>query len=240
MQGMPETVPWIEPERVGANGLAGYGGNLRPAMLLRAYREGVFPWFNPGDPILWWSPDPRAIIELGQLHISRSLARTLRQGRFQTTINACFGEVIRACAKRHDSDGTWITTEIIAAYEALHRQGDAHSVESWVRTPNTTVASESPPGPGWTLAGGIYGVAVGGLFAGESMFYRVTDGSKVALVKLESHLRERGYALFDVQMTTSHTETMGAYDIPRSEYLQRLRAAIPLPVRFIDPPIRLA
>jgi leucyl/phenylalanyl-tRNA--protein transferase len=188
----------------------GVGGDLKPATLIRAYSEGVFPWFNEDDPILWWSPDPRTIIELDGLHVSRSLARTIRTGKFRVTINQCFGDVIRACGDRR-ADGTWLTPEMIAAYELLHRLGHAHSVETWV-------------GP--VLAGGVYGVTVGTLFAGESMFYRVRDGSKVALVALVNRLRERGYELLDVQMRTEHTTRLGAVDLPRSEYLRRLRAAV--------------
>jgi leucyl/phenylalanyl-tRNA--protein transferase len=210
--------PWIDPESAGPDGLVGVGGDLQPATLIRAYSEGVFPWFNEDDPILWWSPNPRTIIELDGLHVSRSLTRTLRSGRFRVSVNHCFGEVIRACGDRRE-DGTWLTADMIAAYEELHRLGHAHSLETWI-------------GP--TLAGGIYGVAVGALFAGESMFYRVSNGSKVALVTLVNRLRERGYELFDVQMRTEHTTRLGAVDIPRSEYLRRLRAAVrKRDVRFV-------
>ena len=230
--------PWVPPEEAGPDGLVGVGGDLRPATLLRAYSEGVFPWFNEGDPIVWWSPDPRGVIELDGLHVSRSLARTVRSGMFRVTVNRAFGAVIRGCAER-PGDGTWITTQMVAAYEELHRLGHAHSVETWVRGDERRATSdelrtssrEPEAGAGdadWTLAGGIYGVAVGGLFAGESMFYRVTDGSKVALVALVNRLRERGYRLFDVQMCTEHTSRMGAVEIPRAEYLRRLREAVRL------------
>lgn len=212
--------PWVSPTLAGPDGLVGVGGDLRPGTLIRAYSEGVFPWFNPGDPILWWSPDPRGIIELDGLHISRSLARTLRSGKFRITVNTAFGDVIRGCAVRPDG-GTWITAEMISAYETLHQLGHAHSLETWV-----AAEPDSPAGTDWQLAGGIYGIAIGGLFAGESMFYRVTDGSKVALAALVQRLREHGFELFDVQMTTEHTATMGATEIPRSEYLERLQAAV--------------
>jgi leucyl/phenylalanyl-tRNA--protein transferase len=220
--------PWMSPELAGPDGLVGIGGDLRPATLLRAYSDGVFPWFSQGDPILWWSPDPRAIIELDGLHVSRSLARTIRKGKFRVTVNRAFGAVVRGCAEARE-DGTWITRPMIAAYETLHRLGHAHSVETWVRADPTV--SHGPPTPrgsldGWVLAGGIYGVAVGALFAGESMFHRVSDASKVALVALVGRLRECGYELFDVQMRTDHTTRMGATDISRSEYLRRLRAAV--------------
>lgn len=227
--------PWVDPESAGPDGLVGVGGDLHPATLIRAYSEGVFPWFSPGDPVLWWSPDPRAVIEFDELHVSRSLARTIRSGKFRVTVNRAFGEVIRGCAVRPD-EGTWITDEMIAAYEGLHRLGHAHSVETWVRADliADAPAAPEPPGVGWTLAGGIYGVSVGALFAGESMFYRVSDGSKVALVALVDRLRHRGFELFDVQMRTSHTNRLGARDISRAEYLARLRVATRKPhVNFV-------
>ena len=211
-------VPWIPPELADPDGFVGLGGDLAPRTLLRAYAEGVFPWFNDDDPILWWSPDPRAVIELhtqpdsphGGLHVSRRLARTIRSGKFRVTINRCFEAVMLACGENREG-GTWVTPDMLAAYIEMHRLGHAHSVETWV---------------GDTLAGGVYGLAVGGLFAAESMFYRVPDGSKVALVALVSRLRERGFTLLDVQMTTPHTERMGAINVPRSDYLRRLREAL--------------
>ena len=218
-------VPWIDPHQGEPEGLIGVGGDLSPGLLLRAYSEGVFPWFSPGDPVLWWSPDPRAIIELDALHVPRRLARTMRSGRFTLSVNRCFERVMRKCGENR-SDGTWVTEDMIAGYVALHRAGFAHSLEVWCEDP-----SRGPSEP--LLAGGIYGVAVGGLFAGESMFHRVTDASKVALVALVERLRERGFVLFDVQMTTSHTERFGAKDIPRDAYLRRLAAAIEMTdIRF--------
>lgn len=207
--------PWIDPADAEPEGLVGVGGALTPELLLRAYRAGVFPWFNPGDPVLWWSPDPRAVIELDGLHVSRRLARTIRSGTFRTTVNRAFEAVMRGCGENR-AEGTWVTPEMIAGYTALHRAGHAHSVDVWAADATGREV----------LAGGIYGVAVGGLFAGESMFHRVTDASKVALVTLVEHLKARGYSLFDVQMTTEHTERMGARNIPRAEYLARLRAAV--------------
>jgi leucyl/phenylalanyl-tRNA---protein transferase len=168
--------PWIPPDRADEDGFVGIGGDLRPACLLRAYREGVFPWYSEGEPILWWSPDPRAIFELDRLRISRRLLRTVRSGRFQITINRDFPAVIRGCADRPE-EGTWITTEMMAAYEELHRLGYAHSVETWQEG---------------ELAGGIYGVSIGAFFAAESMFYRRSDASKVALVALAQRLEQRG------------------------------------------------
>jgi len=211
-------VPWIPPELADADGFVGVGGDLSPRTLLRAYADGVFPWFNEEDPILWWSPDPRAIIELhthpdrrhGGLHISRRLARTIRTEKFRVTIDRCFEAVMAGCGENRGG-GTWVTPDMLAAYVEMHRLGHAHSVETWV---------------GDALAGGVYGLSVGGLFAAESMFYRISDGSKVALVALVERLRDHGYSLLDVQMTTAHTERMGAINIPRARYLQRLRVAV--------------
>jgi leucyl/phenylalanyl-tRNA--protein transferase len=197
-------------------GLVAVGGDLHPETLLEAYRSGVFPWYDELSPVLWWSPDPRAILELDGLHISRRLARTIRQGKFRVTIDAAFAEVIRGCADR-PGEGTWIFPEIIAAFEELHRLGHAHSVETWL---------------GEELAGGIYGLALGGFFSGESMFYRVPDASKVALAHLVQHLRQQGFTLFDVQVLSPHTQTLGAIEIPRKDYLRRLRQALTLPVQF--------
>jgi leucyl/phenylalanyl-tRNA---protein transferase len=208
---------FLNPEHADAFGLVGVGGDLRPEWLLHAYQSGIFPWYDEGDPILWWSPDPRAIIELAGLHVPRRLRRTMRSGRFTVTVNRAFAEVIRGCADRWE--GTWITRDMIRAYEILHHLGYAHSVEAWVDG---------------ELAGGLYGVAIGGLFAGESMFTRRRDASKVALVYLVERLRERGFQLFDIQMRTEHTARLGAIEIPRAEYLARLRTSIACPVTFAD------
>jgi len=224
-------VPWIPPELAEPDGFVGVGGDLSPRTLLRAYAEGVFPWFNDNDPILWWSPDPRGVIELqapagsppeaagyGGLHVSRRLARTIRTGKFRVTVNQCFETVMRACGDSRP-EGTWVTEEMLTAYTELHRLGHAHSLETWA------APVDGGDGP-WELAGGTYGVCIGGLFAAESMFYRVTDGSKVALAALVSRLRARGFALLDVQMKTEHTGRMGASEVPRTEYLKRLRRAV--------------
>jgi len=199
----------FHPERADETGLVAVGGDLEPMTLVLAYRSGVFPWFGPDDPILWWSPDPRAIIELDGLHISHRLSRTIRSGKFHVTVDQAFPAVLRGCADREG--GTWLTREMILAYQRLHRLGIAHSVETWHQS---------------KLAGGIYGVAIGGLFAGESMFARVSDASKVALVFLFERLRQRGYQLFDTQVLTGHTGRMGGIEIPRRDYLVRLRAAL--------------
>jgi leucyl/phenylalanyl-tRNA--protein transferase len=199
----------FHPERADETGLVAVGGDLEPMTLVLAYRSGVFPWFGPDDPILWWSPDPRAIIELDGLHVSRRLARTIRSGKFRVTANSAFAAVLRGCADR--PGGTWLTREMILAYQRLHRLGIAHSVETWL---------------GNELAGGIYGVALGGLFAGESMFARVSDASKVALAALFDRLRQRRFRLFDTQVLTGHTGRMGGIEISRREYLARLRDAL--------------
>jgi leucyl/phenylalanyl-tRNA--protein transferase len=207
---------FLDPERADAEGLVAIGGDLHPSRLLDAYRRGVFPWFDEDSPILWWSPDPRAIFEMDGLHVSRRLARTVRSERFTVTFDRAFGEVIRGCADR-PNDGVWITADMIDAYTRLHELGHAHSIEVWHEG---------------RLAGGLYGVAIGGLFAGESMFTRVRDASKVALVHLMEQLRRRGYQLFDVQFLNAHTVRLGAIEIARREYLARLRRAISCDVSF--------
>ncbi|HEV2947640.1 MAG TPA: leucyl/phenylalanyl-tRNA--protein transferase [Gemmataceae bacterium] len=201
---------WRDPERADATGLVAIGGDLSPERLLEAYRRGIFPWYDEELPICWWSPDPRAIFELDRFHVSRRLQRTCRSSRFQVSFDQAFSEVIRGCADR-PGQGTWITSEMVDAYEALQRLGYAHSVEVWKEN---------------QLSGGIYGVAVGSLFAGESMFSRCTDASKVALVHLVDRLRERGFQLFDIQFLNAHTARLGAVEIPRTEYLARLRTAL--------------
>jgi leucyl/phenylalanyl-tRNA--protein transferase len=207
---------FLNPELADEDGLVGVGGDLSPRRLLEAYRRGIFPWYDAQTPILWWSPDPRAVFELDGLHVSRRLARTVRAGKFEVTADRDFAGVIRGCADR-PGPGAWITPEMIAAYERLHRLGHAHSVEVW---------------HGGELAGGLYGVAVGGLFAGESMFTRVRDASKVALVHVMRRLRERGYQLFDVQFLNDHTASLGAVEVPRRAYLARLRRALECPATF--------
>jgi leucyl/phenylalanyl-tRNA---protein transferase len=203
-------VPWIPPAFADENGLVGVGGNLDPSCLLRAYTEGVFPWFSDGDPILWWSPDPRAIFDVrAGMHVSRRLTRTIRSGKFAVTFNRAFGDVIRACGDR--PEGTWITRDMVSAYEDLHRLRFAHSAEAW---------------QDGELAGGVYGVAINGFFAAESMFFRRTDASKVALVTLFDRLKARGFELIDTQMLTEHTERLGAIEVRRERYLEMLRRAI--------------
>jgi len=205
-----------DPQRATPEGLVAAGGDLSVQRLLLAYRMGMFPWTV--DPVTWWCPDPRAIFELDCFHVSRSLARILRQDTFQTTTDRAFQQVMEGCAapgagRRH----TWISQEFVEAYTRLHRQGFAHSLECW---------------KDGQLAGGIYGVAIGGFFAGESMFHRASNASKVALFHLIQHLKRRQFTLFDIQMLTPITQQLGGYAIPRGEYLKRLALAVDQPRSF--------
>jgi leucyl/phenylalanyl-tRNA--protein transferase len=206
-----------EPRLADADGLLATGGDFEPATLLAAYRQGIFPWPVDGVDLLWWSPDPRAVLPPDGVHVSRSLARTLRRGRFRVTIDAAFDEVMAGCADRVD-DETWITPAIRDAYARLHRLGWAHSVEVWADG---------------ALAGGLYGVSIGALFAAESMFHRASDASKVAVVALAQHARAVGVELIDVQMPTAHLTSLGAVTISREQYLQRLAPAVSRRVDFI-------
>ena len=205
-----------DPREADADGLLATGGNFEPATLLAAYRRGVFPWPVEGVDLVWWSPDPRAVLPPDRVHVSRSLARTLRGGRFRVTIDAAFDDVIAGCAERRAGDDeTWITPAVRDAYRRLHRLGWAHSVEVWIDG---------------ALAGGLYGVSIGALFAAESMFHRVRDASKVALVALGQHACAVGVRLVDVQMPTPHLTSMGAVTISRAQYLDALADAVARPV----------
>jgi leucyl/phenylalanyl-tRNA---protein transferase len=204
-----------DPARADAEGLLAEGGDLEPSTLIEAYRRGIFPWPVEEHELLWWSPDPRAILPPQAPHVSRSLARTLRRARFRLTLNAAFADVVAACA---DRDETWITPAVREAYVRLHRLGWAHSVEVWALD--------------GTLIGGLYGVAVGALFSAESMFHRATDASKVALVALAQRARTVGTTLLDVQVPSAHLTSLGARTIPRAEYLARLARAVARPVAF--------
>jgi leucyl/phenylalanyl-tRNA--protein transferase len=206
----PRDVPWIPPDLGPSDGLIGVGGELAPAVLLRAYADGVFPWFSAGDPVLWWSPDPRAIFPFDSFHVPKRLARTVASGQFRITVNSSFRDVMKACGELRE-EGSWVTPDMVEAYTTLHEMGFAHSVETW---------------QGDDLVGGIYGVAIGGMFAGESMFYRVPDASKVALVALQRRLASRGFELFDTQIANEHTFRFGAVEIPRGEYLMQVRKAV--------------
>ncbi|TWT67644.1 Leucyl/phenylalanyl-tRNA--protein transferase [Posidoniimonas polymericola] len=205
------------PSEASPEGLVAIGGRLDPEWLLDAYRHGIFPW--PDDdhsPLLWWSPDPRAVIELDGLHVSRRLRRRLRSGRFRVTLNQAFDRVMQGCASAPDRrGGTWITTHMKVAYGRMHELGHAHSVEVWRDN---------------QLVGGVYGVSIGGAFAAESMFHLETDASKVALASLVAHLAARGHGLLDIQQWTEHTGSMGAVEISRGEFVDRLAAAIARPV----------
>ena len=197
------------------NGLLAAGADLSVTRLVQAYRRGIFPWYSDDQPILWWSPDPRMVLYPAELRISRSLGKRLRQRNYTVTADTAFAEVIRACAQpRADGAGTWITPEMAGAYEALHRSGHAHSVETWV-------AGE--------LAGGLYGVALGRAFFGESMFTRRPDASKIALTHLVRQIQRWGYGIIDCQMTTAHLARFGARAVPRSEFLRKLKELVNYP-----------
>ncbi|HEX4416212.1 MAG TPA: leucyl/phenylalanyl-tRNA--protein transferase [Lacipirellulaceae bacterium] len=207
------------PTATTADGLLCVGGRLSPEWLLDAYRHGIFPWpMWADDPTAWWSPDPRAVIELDGLHVARRLRRTIRSGKFTVSCDRDFRGVILGCATAGDrTDNTWLMPNMVAAYCRLHELGHAHSVEVW---------------QDGVLAGGTYGVTIGALFAAESMFHRVTDASKVAVAALVAHLRVRSYELLDIQQWTPHTGSLGATQIARTEYLQRLAQAVNRSVTF--------
>lgn len=210
-------IPWLDPadpfppvERALAepDGLLAAGADLSPARLLDAYRRGIFPWFSAGQPVLWWSPDPRMVLRPAEIRVTRSLARTLRARRYEIRTDTAFAAVMRACAApRPGQDGTWISDAMIAAYGELHRRGVAHSVETWIDG---------------QLAGGLYGLALGRAFFGESMFARVPDASKIALVHLARTLERRGFGLIDCQVHTDHLASLGAREMPRADFVRRL------------------
>lgn len=205
--GEPPSFP--DPNESDDEGLLAVGGDLSPARLLCAYDCGVFPWYSEGVPPLWWSPNPRALMDRERLHVSRSLGRTLRGGELEVTFDRAFEEVIAACASNREG-GTWILPEVMEAYVELHRLGHAHSFEVW---------------HGDTLAGGLYGVRRGALFAAESMFHVVSNASKVALAVALDTLFCAGARVFDVQFLTEHLSSLGAYEVERADYLQRVALA---------------
>jgi leucyl/phenylalanyl-tRNA---protein transferase len=209
-------VAFPDPALAEPDGLLAVGGDLRPERVLTAYAQGIFPWYDERSPLLWWSPDPRLVLEPEALHVSRSLRRTIRRGAFRVTADTAFQRVIRRCAARPrpGQRGTWITEEMVAAYLALHRLGFAHSFEAW---------------EGEALAGGLYGVSLGAVFFGESMFADRPDASKVAFVRAVDWLASRGIRLVDCQIRTEHLVTLGAREIPRGAFLARLRAALEQP-----------
>jgi leucyl/phenylalanyl-tRNA--protein transferase len=206
------------PPELAEDGLLAVGGDLSPDRLLLAYAMGIFPWYDEGQPLLWHSPDPRLILPANELHVSRSLERTLRRGTFRVTYDAAFGAVVDACAvaMRPGQHGTWITGEMRRAYKRLHRLGYAHSAEAW---------------RGDRLAGGLYGVSLGGAFFGESMFTREPDASKAAFVTLVRRLGAAGIDLVDCQVATGHLERFGARAWPRERFLAALGGALDLPTR---------
>ena len=213
-------IPWLDGSDVfppleqalgEPNGLLCAGGDLSPRRIVAAYRNGIFPWYSPGEPILWWSPDPRMVLVPSEFKVSRSLRRTLRKGRAQVRLDGDFPAVIRACAQtsRKGQSGTWIGDPMQAAYCRLHELGYAHSVETWLDG---------------KLVGGLYGLAIGKMFYGEAMFSHATDASKIALAHLARFLDAQGFGLIDCQMNTAHLASLGAREIPRSEFIARLRA----------------
>ena len=213
---LPRQPVFPDPDLAEPDGLLAAGGDLSAERLVAAYAAGIFPWYSEGLPILWWSPDPRLVLFPAELHVSRSLRRTLRTGRFQVRADTAFERVIRRCAgqSRPGQDGTWITPEMIQAYLRLHRRGVAHSFEAW---------------DGEGLGGGLYGVSLGAAFFGESMFADRPDASKVAFVRSVEWLAARGFQLVDCQVRTAHLERLGAREIPRREFLERLGRALERP-----------
>ncbi len=199
----PVTSALTEPD-----GLLAVGGCLSTKRIISAYTQGIFPWYSEGEPILWWSPNPRLVLFPDNLHISKSLKKTLRKQTFQISFDHAFAEVINACAApRDDEEGTWLTQEMQAAYIRLHNEGHAHSIEVWHQE---------------QLVGGLYGIAIGQVFFGESMFYRKTDASKVAFISLVQHLTDWDYKLIDCQVHTQHLASLGAKEINRNQFISLL------------------
>lgn len=223
---IPKDLVFPPPDLADPSGILGVGGDLSAERLLLAYASGIFPWFSEGQPILWWSPDPRMVLPTDQLRVPRSLGKIIRRGDYRITLDTAFSQVIRACGEvpRPGQDGTWITDGLLLAYTRLYELGFAHSVEAW---------------DGDDLVGGLYGVALGRFFSGESMFARVPDASKVAFVHLVRQLQRWDFPLIDAQVHTEHLARFGAVEIPRGDYLARLgplvqAASRPGPWRF-DP-----
>lgn len=211
-------IPWLSPQNLDfppveyamdePNGLLAAGGDLNPDRILAAYRQGIFPWFNPGDPILWWSPNPRTVIFPETHHVSKSLRKTLRKGLYRVTFDRAFVQVMQGCAApRNYANGTWISEAIIASYTELHRRGFCHSVEVWL---------------GEELVGGLYGMALGKVFFGESMFSRADNASKVGFTYLVRTLRDWGFQLIDCQVANEHLFSLGAKEIPREDFQELL------------------
>ncbi len=227
-------IPWLEPDEpfppvetalLEPNGLLAAGADLSPGRLLDAYARGIFPWFNEEEPPLWWSPDPRMVVFASERRVTRSLRRVIRSGRFRVTMDTAFPAVVEGCAEpRLDQDGTWITPQIFNAYTALAKLGYAHSVETWEEG---------------QLVGGLYGVAIGRMFFGESMFARRSDASKVAFVSMLAQLEAWGMPLVDCQVPTAHLASLGGREIPRRAFLEQVRVLVrqppvPSPWRFYN------
>jgi len=205
----PDAFPPVEEALSEPDGLLAMGGDLSSRRLLTAYTRGIFPWYEAGQPILWWSPDPRAVLWPDDLHVSRRLHRTLRRSTLKTTCDRAFGDVVQRCAEpRRYADSTWITPEMRTAYIGLHKLGWAHSFEAWQDD---------------ELVGGLYGVAIGRVYFGESMFSRVNDASKIVLIRAIEFLKTEGFALIDCQVWSSHLRTLGATTVPRRSFLRYLR-----------------
>lgn len=206
------------PEQAEPDGLLAVGGDLSPKRLILAYQSGIFPWYEEGQPILWWSPDPRLVLEPEEFHVSKRLAQTIKKGEIEVTFDQAFVSVIQSCATvpRKGQSGTWITPEMQEAYIRLHRLGVAHSVESWL---------------GGELVGGVYGVSLGKCFFGESMFSTESNASKIALAVLVRRLKNWGFHVIDAQITSPHLLSLGAKEIPRQLFLQRLKTGLGFPTR---------
>ena len=221
---MAGMIPWLQPSEpfpaleealVEPNGLLAAGGTLDPERLVEAYRHGIFPWFNEGEPILWWSPDPRMVLLPAEVRVTRSLAKSLRRRNYTVRADSAFREVMRACAAPRDGRaGTWINNDMILAYCALHDRGIAHSIEIWIDG---------------ALAGGLYGVALGRMFYGESMFTRVPDASKIALVHLARQLQRWQFGMIDCQIHTDHLARMGGREMPRADFVRKLGELVNYP-----------
>jgi leucyl/phenylalanyl-tRNA--protein transferase len=219
-------IPWLAPEQPfppvhralrEPNGLLAAGGDLSFERLIAAYRQGIFPWYGEGQPVLWWSPDPRMVLYPREIEVSRSLRKRLRKRDFQVRVDTCFVRVMRACAEpRAGQGGTWITEEMLEAYASLHAAGMAHSVETWTEG---------------ELTGGLYGVALGRVFFGESMFSRASDASKIALVHLARQLERWNFGIVDCQMATAHLASLGAREIPRKDFVRALSELVNYPTR---------
>ena len=213
---LSERIAFPPPTLAEKDGLLAVGGDLSQSRLLLAYRLGIFPWFSEGDPILWWSPDPRLVLYPKDIKISKSLMKVIRKGVFRVSMDTAFEKVIQECATVHrkQDEGTWINDRMIEAYCRLHESGYAHSVEAW---------------RGQELAGGLYGVSLGKCFFGESMFTRVSNASKVSLVVLSSYLMTQNFDFIDCQVTTAHLNRLGAREIPRKSFIRQLRRALDAP-----------